>query len=117
MTAKEINESRRILLDDESINCICSQEVIQFAHSNDQKDIEDLDPKLLPLMFFDWRGEVVNGKARPGPAALISVQEVEEWFSNHILGSDYSDEQEINPNLDDLLPHSRIFLVKIKANS
>ncbi len=103
-TAKEINESRRILLDDESVNCICSQEVIQFAHENDQKTFEKMDMSRLPLMFFDWRGEVVNDRPHPGPAAIKSVEELQEWFKYHLLGEDGSDEQGAALNLDDMVP-------------
>ena len=103
-TAKEINESRRILLDDESVNCICSQEVVQVAHENDQKGIYKLDGSKVPLMFYDWRGEVLNERPHPGPAAIKNVEELKEWFSNYILGDDGGDDQRSRLNVDDMLP-------------
>ncbi len=103
-TAKEINESRKILLDDESVNCICSQEIIQHAHENDQLQLNQLDARRIPLMFFDWRGEVLNDRPNPGPAAVKNVQELRDWFENYILGEDGSAQQKDALSLDDLVP-------------
>ncbi len=103
-TAEAINESRKILLDDESVNCICSQEVVQHAHENDQMNISDIDAERIPLMFFDWRGEVRNNRHVPGPATIKSVEEVRDWFGNYILGEDGSSTQEANLNLEDVVP-------------
>jgi len=103
-TAKEINESRKILLDDESVNCICCQEVVQHAHENDQKSIKELDIQRIPLMFFDWRGEVKNDRPNPGPAAIKSIEEIKDWFENYIIGYDGSPDQEASLNLEELIP-------------
>ncbi|SMN00671.1 hypothetical protein SPONL_1507 [uncultured Candidatus Thioglobus sp.] len=103
-TAKEINESRKTLLDDEKVNCICTQEVIQRAHENDQKEIGKLVREKLPLMFFDWRGEVKNGRADPGPASIISAEEIKLWFENFLLGEDSSEQQSEALNLKDCIP-------------
>jgi hypothetical protein len=116
-TAEGINESRRILLDDESVNCICTQEVIQCAHTNDQNElIENVDSTKVPLMFYDWRGEVIGNRPNPGAASVIEVKEVEQWFANYIFSEDGSSDQEKALNLEDMVPPLRSFGVNQKLN-
>jgi len=93
--AQKINESRRILLDDESVNCVCTQEVVQFAHSNDQKDFEELDKDKMPLMMVDWRGEEKEGKPQPIPSSIFSVRDIKDWLHEYILG-DPETEREVS---------------------
>lgn len=84
--AQKINESRRILLDDESVNCVCTQEMVQYAHSNDQKDFETLERERMPLMMIDWRGEEKDGKPQPIPSSIFSVRDIKDWLHEFILG-------------------------------
>ncbi len=84
--AQKINESRRILLDDEAVNCVCTQEVVQYAHSNDQKDFEELEKEKMPLMMVDWRGEERDGKPQPIPSSIFSVRDIKDWLHEFILG-------------------------------
>ena len=93
--AQKINESRRILLDDESVNCVCTQEVVQFAHSNDQKDFEELEKDKMPLMMVDWRGEEKEGKPQPIPSSIFSVRDIKDWLHEYILG-DPETEREVS---------------------
>ena len=89
--SQKINESRRILLDDESINCICTQEVVQYAHTNDQADFEDIDTHTLPLMMIDWRAEEKEGRPQPLPSSIFSVQDIHDWMHEFILGNPNSE--------------------------
>lgn len=96
--SQKINESRRILLDDESVNCVCTQEVVQYAHSNDQHDFEDIDKEALPLMMIDWRAEEKEGKPKPLPSSIFSVQDIHDWMHEFILG-DPKSESDINKRI------------------
>ncbi len=84
--AQKINESRRILLDDEAVNCVCTQEIVQYAHSNDQKDFEELEKEIMPLMMVDWRGEEKEGKPQPIASSIFSVRDIKDWLHEYLLG-------------------------------
>jgi len=107
---QKINEARRILLDDEDITCVCTQEVVQIAHSNDQVNgVTDLEISTLPLVMIDWRGEEVKGRAQPGPGSIFNVREINDWIKEYILGDpDVENERrtQIAPRLllEDLVP-------------
>jgi len=107
--AEEVNEARKILLNDESVNSLCVQELVQTAHSNDSKAVEVRDKARVPLLFFDWRGEVRNHVRQPGPAALKKLEEVYLWFENYLLGEDGCDYQEEALALEDLVPPLETF--------
>jgi len=102
--AERLNKAREILLNDESINAMCTQELIQHSHENDNKPIDERNNSLLPLMFFDWRGETELGQPKPGPAAVKSIEEINAWFEYYIFGKDYSEEQENELELKELVP-------------
>ncbi|MEX0943965.1 MAG: hypothetical protein WD002_15650 [Pseudomonadales bacterium] len=92
--AKTPNAARQILLTDESINCICTQELLDYSHSNDLRDPAERDSTRLPLLFFDWRGQEVNGKRVVSEAAVKTIEEVESWFEEYLFGEDFSAQQE-----------------------
>jgi hypothetical protein len=102
--ATTVNVARRILLDDESINAVCVQELIQSAHANDVRRESFRDTSQLPLLFFDWRGDTENGKRRWSPGAVKTTEEVYSWFEQYICGSDGSLEQRVALALEDLVP-------------
>lgn len=103
--AAQINASRLIILDDESVNRICCQEIVNAAHQNDQKDSEsDIDQARTPLMFFDWRGEVEGNKEKPVEGSILKLVELEGLFENFLLGEDGSSEQRIALGIDDMVP-------------
>lgn len=102
--SERINSARVILLNDESVNAICTQEIIQHYHSNDNLPIESRKISRAPLIFFDWQGKVENKKRVPGPASLISVEEIYHWFEEYLLGDDGGDLQKIELYLEDLIP-------------
>lgn len=100
--AKTPNETRQILLTDESINSVCTQEVLDYAHSNDVKKRSDRDLQKIPLLFFDWRGAESDNKMIASPGALKSNVEIRDWLKHYILGDDFSADQKstlgITPN-------------------
>ncbi|MCY4482209.1 MAG: hypothetical protein OXC12_04970 [Spirochaetaceae bacterium] len=93
--AKVVNKARQILLTDESVNCICTQELLQRSHGNDILEPDEQNMKLLPLLFFDWRGEESRGQPVHAPAAVKNIEEIRDWFEYYVLGEDYSYEQEL----------------------
>ena len=103
-TAKTVHKAREILLNDESVNAICVQELIQHSHENDVQEIKKRDESIVPLMFFDWRGEMSGGRPISSPASVVKITEVHNWFENYILGDDGHDEQIQELELEDLMP-------------
>ena len=91
--AQEVNETREILLSDNSINALCTQELIESSHSNDKKPPDDRESKKLPLIFFDWRGEEHRGLTVRSHAALKTSVEIRDWFKRYLLGDDLKPEQ------------------------
>lgn len=91
--ARKVNRSRSILLSDESINAVCTQELVQHSHANDTSD----DPKAatVPLLFYDWRGEERDGRAIDSPVSVKSVEEIHNWLGSYLLNDDFSVEQQI----------------------
>ena len=98
--AKKVNRAREILLSDESINAVCTQELVQLAHRNDLALEDARDQRRLPLLFYDWRGEESEKQRVHAPAAVKNVEEVFNWFQYYILGDDFSDEQETTLGVD-----------------
>lgn len=98
--ARKVNRVREILLSDESVNAVCTQELVQLAHSNDLLSLKDRNPCRLPLLFYDWRGEDNEKQCVHTPASIKSVEEIHAWFEYYILGEDFSDEQEIALGID-----------------
>ncbi len=88
--ARKVQEEREILLSDEGVAAVCTQELVQRSHEN------DLDPNrndaCLPLLFFDWMGEHETGDKR---TSLKSIVEVRDWLRHFLLvldsDSDYTD--------------------------
>ena len=87
--ARQVNEAREVLLSDASINALCTQELLESAHANDQRPLSDRDHEKLPLLFFDWRGEERGGKLVKSRVALKTTVEIRDWFCNYFLGPDF----------------------------
>jgi hypothetical protein len=100
--AEEVNEARRILLDDEEIEAVCAQEVVQASHRNDCRAPGERDESRLPLFFFDWRGQSrwTDGGTVSAQGAVLSIEEVHAWLTEYILG----DKASIALQLEDLDP-------------
>lgn len=91
--ARQPSEARQIILSDESINNICTQEILEYAHANDVAVHESREARRVPLLLFDWRGQEEEGRPVPSPAALKSIVEIRDWLENFILGPDFSVDQ------------------------
>ena len=102
--ARRLQEDREILLNDESVNAICTQELIQFSHQNDCKAIGERDESVMPLIFYDWRAEVKDNKRVEGPASIKSIKEIHSWFGMYVIGEDGAIKQESELQLTDLIP-------------
>lgn len=95
--AEQVNEARRILLDDEEVEAVCTQEIVQASHTNDCKTPAAIDPEQLPLLFFDWRGQMKwrkkenAGVAVVAPGSVLSIEELYGWLKEYILISGYID--------------------------
>ena len=50
--SQEISDSRKILLSDESINKVCTQELLEYCHENDNQDLRQRDESKVPLFVF-----------------------------------------------------------------
>lgn len=92
--ARTPNEARQIILSDESVNAIATQELLEYAHENDVSELCDRVDSRIPLMFFDWRGEEYDGRRMPSVTSLKTIEELRDWFDWYILGEDFSTEQE-----------------------
>ena len=90
---RQINEARKILLNDRSVNCLATQELLEVAHSNDLLPLKQRRQESLPLLFFDWRGQEEGGEAVPAPAAVKTIGELCSWFEWYLLGNDFSARQ------------------------
>ena len=93
--AKEVNKARQILLRDDSVNCLGTQELLDRSHRNDLTAAGDRDMNRLPLLFFDWRGEESSEQRVHAPAAVKTIEEIHGWFEYYILDEDFSHEQEL----------------------
>ena len=96
--ARGVVKARQILLNNESVTAICTQELLRRSHSNDIiEDTAQKNFRIMPLTFFDWRG-VEEWKAKrkkfvriKSPSHVKSIEEVHDWFVAYIVGEDYKD--------------------------
>ena len=98
--AKKVNRAREILLSDESVNAVCTQELVQLAHENDLTPPGERLEGRVPLLFYDWRGEESEKQRVHAPAAVKNVEELFNWFEHYLLGEDFSDYQEVALDVD-----------------
>ena len=110
--ARTPNKARVILLSDESINDICTQELLQYSHENDILDIEDRSATKLPLLFYDWRGEEESGVRIHPPASIKPIEEIADWFECFLLGDDFSDYQRDALQIEQTNELNSIFITK-----
>jgi len=82
--AMKPTESRQILLNDEHVSHICTQEILQYAHDSDIHTTHN-SHQFLPLQIFDWRGETQEGRPVMAPAAILSSVELSACLDNYIL--------------------------------
>jgi DGQHR domain-containing protein len=85
--AETINENRLILLNDEDIPSICVQQLVEQSHSNDQKEIGNRDPNMIPLLALSWRGNKMTDVT-----PLKTTEEMLGLFREYLIG-DAKDEK------------------------
>jgi len=107
--AREVNEARQILLNDRSVNCLATQELLEAAHENDLKPLEERRRESVPLVFFDWQGRESDGKPVRSPAAVLPITEVRSWFEHYVLGEDFSERQRRSLPVESGEPLNRAF--------
>ena len=90
--AKAPSETRQILLNDSLANEICTQEFVNYFHSNDS--LPTPDPSILPLLIFNWRGAHKDSRTDHMPGTLKTIEEIRDWFSHYILGHNWSPQQQ-----------------------
>ena len=93
--AKRVSRAREILLSDESVNKVCTQELIQRAHDNDLLADGERDQSVWPLLLYNWREE-----AGVSARGALEVGEICDWFANYVLGEDFKDDQEVALGVD-----------------
>ena len=117
--AKTPSRARQILLSDESINCICTQEILEYSHQNDVSD--EIDNQKMPLLFYDWRGEQKGSNDVPAPAAVKNIVEIHDWLKFYILGEDFTPEQrealdiDVTDELADIFQDNKISHEAVKS--
>lgn len=92
--------TRQILLDDDSVLNICTQELLEYSHENDILEINDRAGDRLPLLFFDWRGHQHGGmNVVNNLGALKNVTEIKDWLKEYVLGEDFDENQRTALNI------------------
>lgn len=107
--AQTVNEARAILLSDESINAVCTQELLQKSHENDNRTPAERDTRIVPLLLYDWRGEERKGKRIVPPAAIKTVEEIHNWFAEYVFDDDFGEKQETALRIDPSHPLKKTF--------
>jgi len=110
--AKTPNRARTILLSDESINDICTQELLQYSHDNDIQEPIYRSDEILPLLFYDWRGEEVSGTRLHSPSYIKTIEEINDFLRHYLLQEDFSSSQEIALEIQPTDPLHTIFVTK-----
>jgi len=91
--ARTPNKARQILLTDESVNAVCTQELLEYSHENDVKKYDSIEKDRVPLLFYDWRGAEADSKRVVSDAAMKNIEEVRDWLEYYLIGADFSPEQ------------------------
>jgi hypothetical protein len=102
--SERINRSKAIMLNDEDFASICTQEIIEFTHQNDVKPYNQRDNSILPLLFFNWQGKVIDKKQITSASSIKSVEEIYTWISEFILPKDKLEIVESELGIDDMSP-------------
>jgi len=88
MKAEKVNDARAILLNDESIECICVQEILSAFHRNEfLEDHQELYP---PLYMIDWLGTNKDSTAIKDTHYLFSNIELRKWIKEYLIGEDFN---------------------------
>lgn len=85
--SNEVSEQRKILLNNNDINTIATQEFLQVFHQNDYQDLTKRNDSLLPLYLFEWR----DPNEETVPATLFKTKEIHDCLKLLILGPKTAD--------------------------
>jgi hypothetical protein len=96
MKAEKVNDARSILLNDESIECICVQEIISAFHENTFSN----NPKETypPLYMIDWLG-TKDTTVIKDTHYLLSNIELRNWVKEYLIGEDFKPYERKTDNL------------------
>ena len=98
--AKAPTKNRNILLSDNSVNCILSQEILEISHQNDVKEPKERNKDITPLLFYGWREDQIQSSASNRSAAHVkTVEEIYGLISHFLIGEDFSPDQLSNLNI------------------
>jgi len=89
MKAKEVNDSRSILLNDESLECLCVQEIVGAFHENETQG-DKKRKELPPLYLIDWIGLNKDSSLLKDTRYLFSNIELRAWIREYLVGEDFS---------------------------
>ena len=98
MKAERVNDARAILLNDESIECLCVQEISSKIHENDTSDSE-VNEKYPPLYLIDWIGTNRGSAMLANTRYLFSNLELRNWIRNYLIGEDFGADDRRADNL------------------
>lgn len=87
MKAEKVSDSRLILLNDESIECLCVQGVVEAFHENDVTEKEK-NNKYPPLFLIDWLGVSKDATVLRDSRYLFSNIELRNWMKHYLIGED-----------------------------
>jgi hypothetical protein len=95
MKAERVNDARSILLNDESVECLCVQEIVSAFHKNETIDSE-LSPLEIsfkssypPLYLIDWLGMNSDASMLKDTRYLFSNIELRNWVRAYLIGEDF----------------------------
>lgn len=91
--SNEVSSKRKILLNNNCIYSIATQELLQAFHVNDYQSINHRSLDLPPLYLFDWRDDPFEGSQRVSayPSPLFGIEEVKSWMEEYLLGLNPAD--------------------------
>ena len=89
MKAERVSDTRSILLNDESVECICVEEIVSSFHviyfnENPNKEYP-------PLYLIDWLGENSDASMLKDTRYLFSNIELRNWMREFLIGEDFKE--------------------------
>lgn len=87
MKAEKVNDARAIMLNDESIECLCVQEILSAIHENDISNQQN--ESYPPLYLLDWLGVNKETSLLKDTRYLFSNIELRNWIGEWLIGKDF----------------------------
>jgi len=88
MKAEKVNDARAILLNDESIECLCVQEIVSAFHENEFTNNNYANYP--PLYLIDWLGINEDTLKLQHTRYLFGNIELRNWIREYLIGEDFS---------------------------